>query len=304
MISRRRFIQLSALAGFGVATASGYALGATTTAALELRHITVPLRNLPPAFDGYTIGFVSDMHLGYYVPTELIASSADLLRAERCDLIALGGDYIWHPDEGKVWPRSNHDLRGVAHGDLPDHAFTRLADIYSALRPPDGVIGVLGNHDMWIAPRRCREIFAAHAITIVENRAVTIVRGKSEVRVGGVADLWTGYPRFPFTDIDSSKGPSVLLAHNPDYVAESLGRADRPFDLALCGHTHGGQIRLPFGGVIFDNVADKRFVSGLVKVGHQSVFTTNGIGVVEIPLRINCPPEAVVITLRSAESTA
>jgi predicted MPP superfamily phosphohydrolase len=60
---------------------------------------------------------------------------------------------------------------------------------------------------------------------------------------------------------------------------------------------------LPFGGVVFDNIADKRFVSGLVAVGGQAVYTSNGIGVVEIPLRVNCPPEVTVLTLRAMSAT-
>jgi hypothetical protein len=299
MISRRSFLKISGGVGLGALAAGGYALGTVTTSALKLQRVDVTIPTLPTVFDGYTIGFVSDMHLGYYVPTDIIAASADLLRPHRCDLVALGGDYIWHPDEDKIWERRNTDFRGVSHAEVPKKVFARIADIYAALNPRDGVIAVRGNHDMWIAPRLCLEAFSARGITVLDNGVREIVRGDARIYFVGVADLWTGSPHFTLLPERGQGVTTILLAHNPDYVAESLGRDDRRFELALCGHTHGGQVRLPFGGVVFDNVADKRFVSGLVQVGPQQVFTSTGIGVVEIPVRINCPPEAVVVTLRA-----
>lgn len=299
ILSRRRFLTSCAVGALGAAASGAYAINAETTGALELQRVDVPLATLPRAFDGYTIGFVSDMHLGYYVPTELIALAADRLREERCDLIALGGDYIWHPDDEKVWKKGNGDFKGLAHSEVPEAVFDRIADIYAALQPPDGVVAVLGNHDMWIAPDVCMRSLSARGVTVLENRAIEIRRGEARLDLAGVADLWTGFPRFPDLPPKDINRTRILLAHNPDYVSESLGRTDRSFDLALCGHTHGGQIRLPFGAVVFDNVADKRFVSGLVAVGGQAVYTSNGIGVVEIPLRINCPPEVTVLTLRA-----
>lgn len=298
ILSRRRFLTSCALGALGAA-AGGYAVSADTTSALELKRIEVPLPALDRAFDGYTIGFVTDMHLGYYVPTELVALSAERLRAERCDLIALGGDYIWHPDDEKIWEKRNTDLRGVPRTEIPQVVFDQIADLYAALQTPDGVVAVLGNHDMWIAPQVCLRSFAARGVVVLENRAIELRRGEARLDLAGVADLWTGFPRFPDLPPTGDQRARILLAHNPDYVAESLGRPDRPFDLALCGHTHGGQVRLPFGGVVFDNIADKRFVSGLVQVSTQTVYTSNGIGVVEIPIRVNCPPEVTVITLRA-----
>jgi len=299
ILSRRRFLTSCAVGAVGIAASGAYAAKAETTGALEFHRVEIPLRSLPRAFDGYTIGFVSDMHLGYYVPTELVALAAEKLRAERCDLIALGGDYIWHPDDDRIWEKRNRDLRGLPRSEIPAAVFERIADIYTALRPPDGVVAVLGNHDMWVAPAVCTRAFAARGIEVLENRAVEIRRGEARLDLAGVADLWTGFPRFPGIPPQDAHRARILLAHNPDYVSESLGRADRSFDLALCGHTHGGQIRLPFGGIVFDNVADKRFVSGLVSVGAQTVYTSNGIGVVEIPIRVNCPPEVTALTLRS-----
>lgn len=297
MTTRRTFLKALGLGGLGAAGAGAFGFAAETTDTIVVNHVAIPVSTLPAAFDGYTIGFVSDMHLGYYVSTELIARSADLLREARCDLIALGGDYIWLPDDDKIWPKTNTDFRTTPHSEMPARVFSRIADIYASLNPPDGVVAVLGNHDGWIDPSACLAAFAARQITVLENRTVEIRRGEELLTIGGVADLWTGFPALPRIRPKSAVAAAVLLAHNPDFIAELLQKGPAPFDLALAGHTHGGQIRLPFVGAVFDNVDDKRFVSGLAPVAGGAVYTSNGLGVVEIPLRINCPPEVTVVRL-------
>jgi predicted MPP superfamily phosphohydrolase len=210
----------------------------------------------------------------------------------------LGGDYIWHPDEAKIWAKTNADFHAFTHSEVPAAVFERVAQIFTGRPPADGVVAVLGNHDGWIDPAACRQIFSRRGIEVLENRSHTIRRGDATLDVIGVADLWTGFPQIPPGAPRSPRHATVLVSHNPDFVSERLSEPGFAASLAVCGHTHGGQIRLPFGGVIFDNVDDKRFVSGLVHVGETAVFTSKGVGVVEIPLRVNCPPDVARLVLR------
>jgi len=300
-MKRRAFLAATGLTGLAIG-ASIMGGVTTTTTALELLDIEVPVPDLPAEFDGYTIGLVADTHLGHFVSTELVAYAAERLHGARCDLLALAGDYIWHPDDEKIWPRTNSDFRGLTHTEVPVAVFERIAEIFTQHSPTDGVVAVLGNHDGWIDPAACRQIFSRRGIEVIENRSTVIRRGDAALQVAGVADLWTGFPALPHLPPRSPRSATVLVSHNPDYVAERLQDAQFSATLALCGHTHGGQIRLPLGGIVFDNVDDKRFVNGLVRAGDTFVYTTKGVGVVEIPLRLNCPPDVSRLILRRSNS--
>jgi hypothetical protein len=175
--------------------------------------------------------------------------------------------------------------------------FEGLMEILRSVKVPDGVFGVLGNHDRWCHPTACDDAFAAAGIPLLENAHRSLRRGEASLVVAGVADYLTGRPEKPaFHRTPGTVG--ILLCHNPDFVSELLDNDGLEFDLALCGHTHGGQIRVPGLGALITNIADQRFVAGLAPVKGGFVYTSRGIGVVEIPYRIACAPEATVITLR------
>ena len=131
------------------------------------------------------------------------------------------------------------------------------------------------------------------------NRSVTFKRNLETFRIIGTDDYWTGIPRFAAAPKRESEN-RVLISHNPDYVSFLLENTACEFDLALSGHTHGGQIKLPIIGALGYNVTDARFGEGLVHHKRGEVFTTRGLGVVEIPVRINCPPEVSILTLTHA----
>ena len=89
------------------------------------------------------------------------------------------------------------------------------------------------------------------------------------------------------------------MSHNPDYISRLLEiQPEYHFDLALCGHTHGGQIRLPGMGAVMSQIQDPRFVAGLVNINGKQVYTSRGLGVVGLPFRYDCPPEVTVFTLK------
>jgi uncharacterized protein len=107
--------------------------------------------------------------------------------------------------------------------------------------------------------------------------------------VGGTADLNTTLQKVPGDE------PLILLAHEPDY-ADYVARY--PVDLQLSGHSHGGQIRIPFMRPLYLPELAKKYISGLYKIGGLSLYTNAGLGTVGLPIRWNCPPEITLLTLR------
>lgn len=313
-LSRRSFLGGAfAVAAVGATTASASTDLLMTTDEIELAHNKIPVTNLSKPFDGFRIGFLTDMHLGPCVPIEWIEDTLVRLTDAGMNLLVLGGDNIWIPESRlstSFGDLRGNWLKGVSVAELPTFIYTELAKLIKRFTPEQGVISVMGNHDLWVAPQVCNQQFSAYGIANLVNRKVSIKRADSQLEVVGVDDFWNGVPYLP-TDLDlsTSRASRVLISHNPDYVsgllAEFSGINNSPlppvFDLALCGHTHGGQIKIPGLGALHYNIRDSRLGEGLFtdKSGHQ-VYTSRGIGVVELPYRINCPAEATLIELVAA----
>lgn len=298
MISRRQF--LIGTAAVGATGIAGFATG-DTTENLVLEQVEVPVRNLSPLFDGYKIGFLTDVHFGVCVSERLIKSALTLLADSQMDLLLLGGDYLWVPESG--FANTVRVVRSPQFSSLSpleaSHAiFESLSSLIARFAPRDGIWGVFGNHDRWTHPTACQESFNRHGIPLLKNDSITVERGDVSLEVVGVDDYWTGIPR-----ITSRKGDvRILLSHNPDYPAELGSRGDFDFDLALSGHTHGGQIRIPgIDRAPLCNIYHRRYTEGLVPCGDGFVYTSRGIGVVEVPYRYFCPPEVTLITLKKGD---
>jgi predicted MPP superfamily phosphohydrolase len=238
---------------------------------VEVTRTTLSMSGLPAALSGLRVGFLTDLHRSAAVSHELIERAVQLLMQERPDLIILGGDYVTWGDRGFVRP---------------------AADAVQPLSAPHGVFGVLGNHD------DDRDMPAA-----LESRGVEVLRdARTRLTIRGeTLDLigiryWTTR----LTDIarlaQGSAPASILIAHNPRRLQEASA-LDLP--LMLSGHTHGGQIVLPIVGA----VAARSFpiVAGEGRKDNTTAFVSRGIGTVFLPIRLSCPPEVAVLTLKSAD---
>lgn len=159
---------------------------------------------------------------------------------------------------------------------------------------------VFGNHDNWVEPglgsRVVRDFPMLHD---VNNGGAWLERQGQRLRIGGVGDLWTDKQ-----DLSRALGDCrndevcILLSHNPDY-AEQL--RDKRVGLVLSGHTHGGQIVLPFfGAPLIPSRYGRKYQQGLVRAPHTQVFVSRGLGVVGLPFRFRCPPEIDLLDLKAA----
>ncbi len=278
----------------GLASAAGLALLYAVVIAprrLALTSVEVPIRGLAPAFDGYTIVVLSDIHHGAVMrPRRHLARMVALTRAIAPDLIALLGDYgISH----RRFPRLSARAYRWAMGELEP--------TFRALHARDGVVAVLGNHDYDYDGCAVAEWLAGLGIRVLVNRAVVVARGDARLAVGGVDDATSGRvdPLAGCAEIPSTV-PRLVLAHSPDAILSLAPASEARVDLVLSGHTHGGQVVLPLVGALArrSRICGRWSASGWVPNPRAPLYVTTGIGVM-LPIRVNCPPEVLVVRLSS-----
>jgi predicted MPP superfamily phosphohydrolase len=283
-ISRRAFLlalrnlfgalSLSSLAG------SGYAWWLEPRW-LAVERVTIPLPRLPRAFENFTIAQLSDLHLGPVIQPEHIHAAVERTLALKPDLIALTGDYV-------------SDLRNGEAG--------QVTDALSRLQAPHGVFGVLGNHDWWTDAATVADAVTRAGVILLRNQHLAVRRGGEALYLTGVDDFWEGHADLGRALAGIPDGAAiVLLAHEPDYAL----RASRHMriGLQLSGHSHGGQVRLPFIGPLALPPHGQRFPAGLYTVEEMLLYTNRGLGMVRPAVRFNCRPEITLFTLRSLEAS-
>jgi uncharacterized protein len=275
--TRRRFLRRCLFAAGGVVVAGGgaFAYGRWEASAIRVVPQVVAVRHLPPAFVGKTVAVLADFHHGPFVSIEFVREAVPLANSLAPDLVALVGDFAH---------KGTH-----AAEQLPP-----CLDVLQDLRAPLGVFAVPGNHDM--KGRVYHECVAATTLSDLTNRSVRLSVGGDHLWLAGVDDLWWGKP-----DQDAAlKGipdgsAVVLLSHNPDFAEE---RPDTRVGLVLSGHTHGGQVRLPFvESAWVPSKYGAKYARGLAAGPASPVFTSAGLGTAGAPVRMNCPPEINLLTL-------
>jgi len=250
-----------------------YSRGARNAVTPAVRHWRFEFDRLPESFDGFRILHLADLHIdGMDGLAEAVAKQVAGLDVDLC---VMTGDYRF-----EVYGRC-------------DRVYPRLAAILSRVRAPRGVYAILGNHD---EADMAAELVNLGARVLV-NEAVEISEGGERLWLIGVDD-----PHFfACDDLDGAlenvpeDAFQVLLAHSPEAFARAAAAG---IDLYLCGHTHGGQIRLPAIGPLRANAAcPKPYCQGRWQHGPTQGHTSAGVGCSLLPVRYNCPPEIGLIEL-------
>ncbi len=304
MISRRAFLSSAALGGSLAAAGLGgkYLAVSSSTGDFIVEHRPISIPNLPQAFDGYKIGFITDLHLSVWVPEEWVIRAIEAVTANDVDLLILGGDYIL-VNESTLWQNldivRDERFASLSKRDAIPQIYSAVAACFQGRVFRDGIFGVVGNHDRWNSFPTFQSIFnRAPYVKILINEEVQVSRGESSIRIFGVDDYLTGIPSPPPPlPSDQADAVRIIVSHNPDYIATLLGAPQHKFSFAMCGHTHGGQIVLPVLGPIAAQVVDERFIVGQQDIGAATVYTSRGLGVVGLPFRYNCPAEVTIFTL-------
>jgi predicted MPP superfamily phosphohydrolase len=259
-----------------IATSVGLVAGPLAYGAAYARHRLVrveqdvPVSGLPAALDGLRIGLITDIHHSTTVSADDVARAVELLRVAQVDLVVLGGDYVTFGNRAFVAP---------------------VAELLAPLAfAPHGSFAVLGNHD---DDRDMPNALAKYGFTVLKDQRTTISIRNEPIDIAGIR-YWTRRTPHITPVLKGSGATTILLAHDPRRLTQA---AELGVPLVLSGHTHGGQVLLPGVGAL----AAREFpvLAGLARAENTSLFVSRGVGTVYMPVRINCPPDVSVLTLRT-----
>jgi predicted MPP superfamily phosphohydrolase len=254
----------------------------------EIVSFPISIPGLAPAFDGYRIVQITDIHMGHWITASRLEGVVALANQQSPDLVVLTGDFVSY---------------------VVDEIADDLAAGLSRLKAADGVLAILGNHDHWMGAERISQILIRGGVRVLRNEVFTSERetvplqpvahdSRSHLYIAGLDDILVRkHDLEAVLDKLPGDGPVILLAHEPDY-ADTAAAAGR-FALQLSGHSHGGQIVLPGYGPILRGPMFWKYPIGRYQVGNMVLYTNRGIGTHVLRLRINCPPEITVIELHA-----
>jgi predicted MPP superfamily phosphohydrolase len=235
--------------------------------------VTLGFPDLPPAFDGYRIVLIGDLHAGPYAGPWTLGRWARAVEKVPGDLVVGAGDFVTHtPEEAE-----------------------RTGAAFGSLHPNDGLVGVLGNHDQYSRTDEVAERLRRHGwvmlldqVLVIERHGQRLLLMGSRYRDGNDSAVQPDWPGKPWPEAFR-----IGLCHGPEQWPLQLKEGAR---LTLAAHTHGGQVNLS----PFYNAALERspFVQGLYREGDSSLFVTRGLGCTGLPFRFRCRPEVVQVTLR------
>lgn len=292
-ISRRRFLTL-ATAGAASTAAALFTAGGVAQAYGEPVVESIELR--PHGLTRtWRIAFLADLHVGPYVGRGSMARWFDAALATQPDLIALGGDLVDRNaprDLGPLFEALERLVAGVHAGTRPTIAASLGTNAVVGAPP---VVAILGNHEYrrFERPHDFLADMRGIGVTTLVNEGVVLPGG---LYLAGVDDHRHGRPDLRAALAERPIGaPAVLLSHNPDL----LPSVPTDVDITVCGHTHGGQVRVPgIGPLVTSSAYGRRFAAGLVRAPALG-YVSRGLGVGILPIRWACPPEVTVVTLRA-----
>lgn len=267
------------VASLGLGTAGYTWLGEPNW--LDKVYIDLPLPQLPPSLNGMKLIQFSDVHLGMGKEASDLEKLADIIMAEKPDMICFTGDMV-------------------------DDDPTPLRAGVSALQKmsaPLGKFAVLGNHDYLQDVLSVSTMIEQGGFKMLTNENVQIKQPDGTLAIIGLDDQLLGKPNVNKATTDIGKDACrILLMHEPDYADKipiNFG-----FHLQLSGHSHGGQIRLPWFGAVITPRGSRKYIMGWYQAGPQRqlpLYVNRGIGTSQVPIRFLCRPELTIFTLRRAE---
>jgi uncharacterized protein len=246
---------------------------------VETTHLTLTLPQLPPSFSGLRVVQLSDIHLGFYYNINHLEGIIRRVNQLEPDLICFTGDLVDDAIDG----------------------LEQSVPLLRKLHAPLGKVAIFGNHDFRSGhPNMVRSTLIKSGFTFLRNSHITLNKYGDPFHIAGLDDLFGGHP-----DMDRTLSPipksefTMLLAHEPD-MADYIGNYNVNF--MLSGHSHGGQIRLPFYGAVYRPDGAKHYVRGLKTIPEKglTLYVNRGIGTTFLPIRFNCRPEITLFTLNAS----
>lgn len=258
------------------AARSSYAVGLQSARPVSVRqHVIRTTR--PAGVPALRIAFASDFHAGATTDPRVLRAACIALDALEPDVLLLGGDFV------SVRGRDIHEL----------------APLLAAVRAPLGKFGVFGNHDLRANRPELESALVEAGVRMLVNESVRLPAPHADVTISGFDDPIRGAPDAAILD-DAAGEARVLLMHAPDGL---LAAGERQFDVAMCGHTHGGQVVMPGGSMPYlpHGALSRTYPAGeyvLAPDGERSLIVSRGVGCSTIPVRLLCAAEVHLIELR------
>ena len=278
-LTRRQFLRGLAAAGLvGVSGGAAYASLFEITD-YELTETDIFIRELPAGFENFRIVQVSDVHHSSLVSLDEVRRVVALAQRARGDMVVLTGDY--------TTARRRY--------------IEPCAEALGTLEAPAGVWAVLGNHDHYTDGELTRRALVRRGIGVLDNAHTLITRGgggADALQLAGIDDWSWGYADWEKAvgKLDRTR-PTLLLSHEPQVfdLPEVAG-----ISLILSGHTHGGQVSLPFIGAPARFLPEFKYLRGRYERAGAQLYVSRGTGVVGLPIRFGARPEIAVLRLRRA----
>ncbi|MBN1451976.1 MAG: metallophosphoesterase [Anaerolineales bacterium] len=286
-VTRRDFLRLLKVAGLDLALLTfggSLYMSKYEPSWLDVTELKLKLPRLPKSFSGFRLAQITDLHFGGWMDAERLDEVLSAVSSLSPDLLAITGDFtLGH------FRRSQQDDQ------------KRYADLVRVLSSYTGeylTVGTKGNHDYWVDPSAMQWIFQAGGVVDLNNATHVLKSGGESLYLAGVDNIWYKDDRLDLVQAQIPRDEcAILLAHEPDFADTSS--LDGRFDLQISGHSHGGQIVLPYFGPPILPRLGKKYSMGLYRVGDMFQYTNRGVGMVPPYVRFNCRPEITVFTLES-----
>ncbi|OLP63178.1 hypothetical protein BACPU_33970 [Bacillus pumilus] len=282
-LSRRQFLKGAAgasILGF-LATTCGYGYARYIEPhMIDMVSLTIRDSQLPASFDRFKIAQFSDVHLSDTFSTNSLESIMQKINAETPDLIVFTGDLV--------------DFQSSIEEHEKAKAFL------TELHAPFGKLAICGNHDYGpFGIELYEKTMKACGFTLCKNDVFLLEKENEHIQIATLDDLMMSIPDYDLIKQEVSPDLfTLLLVHEPDAALELQ---QTPINLQLSGHTHGGQIQLPFYGPILTAPYGNTYVEGLYESNQQRIYVNRGLGTTRLPLRFLAKPELTFFTLTSTE---
>lgn len=245
---------------------------------LDVEEVPIKIEKWDSNLDNLKIAVVGDIHAGKpFFEDWRVKKIVDKINSLSPDIVLLVGDYV-----NGGWYQSSMNLE-------------KLASLLSKIKAPLGVYAILGNHDYLYGAGQIRKMINSTNIKLLENSNAKVDTPKGSFYISGIADpLSADYSYSQALKGIGKNSPVIFLSHTPDVFREIPSEAS----IAFSGHTHGGQVKLPFIGALFSNTfAKDKLIEGEYRNGPKTIFVTRGLGTSRLPVRFLCTPVISLITL-------
>lgn len=248
---------------------------------IQIERISIAIENLPEEFEGTKIAHLTDFHSYNFGERE--KKVLEILEDVDPDFVFITGDFIDNKTE---------DINSC------QEFWRELGNKYQGK-----IFGITGNHEYWnndLDPEDFKNLLEESGIIVLDNKNKKIFQDDEYIYLIGVDDPHTGNDNLEKAATGTEKDiPKILLAHSPDIVNDLESLEKENIDLILAGHTHGGQIVIPFVQPYWTPTKNHgKYASGLFKISDIYLYVNRGIGMAVLPVRFNCPPEITVIELK------